>query len=133
MAKELPVPPAALTTRSIEMIRVWLASDRQHIVLNIGFWEKRGLDEREAWGITLADMIHHIANAHQAEYGHDPQESIEKILRAFEAEMATATSERLGEFVNEPLEEYPDPEQQSLSGVEPRPWLDATPAKHPRF
>ncbi len=87
------------------MIRVWLANEQQHIALNIGFWEDRGIDERSAWGIVLADMIHHIANAHQSEYGHDRQESIAKIRQAFEAEMANETSERLGEFVNERREE----------------------------
>jgi hypothetical protein len=83
------------------MIRVWLANQRQHCVLNIGFWEDRGLDERAAWGIVLADMVHHIANAHRSEFGHDPQESIAKIRKAFEAEMEHPTSARLGEFVKE--------------------------------
>ena len=40
-------------------------------VLNIGFWKGRGLNKRRAWGILLADMLHHIANAHEAEYGRD--------------------------------------------------------------
>jgi Domain of unknown function (DUF5076) len=105
VANELPIPPEALASRSVEMIRVWLANERQHIVLNIGFWEERGIDERAAWGIVLADMVHHIANAHEAEYGHEPQESIAKIRAAFDAEMEAATSVRLGEFVNEHREE----------------------------
>jgi Domain of unknown function (DUF5076) len=105
VANELPIPPEALASRSVEMIRVWLANERQHIVLNIGFWEERGFDERAAWGIVLADMLHHIANAHEAKYGHDPRESITRIRASFEAEMENATSDRLGEFVNERREE----------------------------
>jgi hypothetical protein len=101
VVNELPIPPTALAARSVEMIRVWLADERAHCVLNIGFWEDRGLDEREAWGILLADMVHHIANAHQSEYGHDPQESIRMIRRTLEAEMDKPTSDRVGEFVKE--------------------------------
>lgn len=105
MPDELPIPPDALTHRSVEMIRVWLANKQQHVVLNIGFWEDRGLNEREAWGIVIADMIHHIANAHESEYGHDPKESIRMICRALMAEMEYPTSERLGEFFNERRDE----------------------------
>jgi Domain of unknown function (DUF5076) len=105
VANELPIPPEALGSPSVEMIRVWLANQQQHIVLNIGFWEERGIDERAAWGVVLADMVHHIADAHEAEYGHDPQESIAKIRAAFEAEMDSATSERQGGFHNERREE----------------------------
>lgn len=105
MAKELCIPPEALAHRSVEMIRVWLANEKQHCVLNIGFWEERGLDERAAWGIVLADMIHHLADAHESEYGHNPQETVRLIRRSFEAEMDNPTSARLGEFVKEKCNE----------------------------
>ena len=101
MARELPIPPEALDHRSVEMIRVWLANEQQHVVLNIGFWEDRGLDERAAWGIVVADMVRHIADAHQSEYGHDPADTAAIILRAFNAEMGAATSKRLGQFIKE--------------------------------
>jgi hypothetical protein len=101
MANELPIPPAALAHRSVEMIRVWLADKRQHVVLNVGFWEDRGLDERSAWGILIADMIRHIANAHESEYGHDPAETVSIIQRALRVELENPTSGCLGEFVNE--------------------------------
>jgi hypothetical protein len=105
MPKELPIPPEALAHRSVEMIRVWLANQQQHIVLNIGFWEERGVDERSAWGIVIADMIRHIADAHESEYGHDPLETLSIIRRAFEAEMSNPTSERMGQFVLEKRDE----------------------------
>ena len=101
MLNELPIPPIAQAARSVEMIRVWLANEQAHCVLNIGFWQDRGLDEREAWGILLADMVHHIANAHYDEYGHDREESIRMIRRALEAEMDKPTSDRVGQFVGE--------------------------------
>jgi hypothetical protein len=100
MLQELPIPPAAKSAaRSVEMIRVWLAKDKLHCVLNIGFWEERGLDERQAWGILLADMLHHIANAHEAEYGRDPRETIALVREALAIELDHPTSSRRGEFV----------------------------------
>jgi hypothetical protein len=102
MAYELPIPPAAnRDTREIEMIRVWLAENKQHSVLNVGFWQEKGLEERHCWGILLADMIHHIANAHEEEFGWDVHESISLIREAFNAEMENPTSERRGEFVRQ--------------------------------
>jgi hypothetical protein len=83
------------------MIRVWLANQKLHSVLNIGFWEDRGLDERTCWGILMADMVQHIADAHASEYNHDPHETIAMIRRAFENEMEHPTTGRLGEFVKE--------------------------------
>ncbi|WP_422927282.1 DUF5076 domain-containing protein [Singulisphaera sp. PoT] len=101
MANELPIPPAANASPAIEMIRVWLANGQLHTVLNIGFWEDRGLDERSAWGVLLADVVRHVADAHESEYGHAPSESIARIRQAFEAEMGHPTSERLGQFIKE--------------------------------
>jgi hypothetical protein len=101
MPSELSIPPEALTHRSVEMIRVWLANKKQHVVLNIGFWEERGLDERAAWGIVIADMIRHIANAHESQYGHDPVETVQIVRRALEAELDNPTSGCMGEFVKE--------------------------------
>lgn len=102
MAFELVMPPAAEDDpRAVEMIRVWAANQKLHCVLRIGFWEDRGLDERHSWGILLADMIRHIADAHEAQYGRDPGETITQVREAFEREMEHPTSSRLGEFVAE--------------------------------
>jgi len=100
MPHELPLPPAAIGDKnSLEMIRVWLADDKQHSVLNIGFWEDRGIDERKAWGILLADMIHHVANAHEEQYGRSADESIERIKESFLHEIQNPSSPRRGKFV----------------------------------
>jgi hypothetical protein len=102
MAHELPIPPAAeADARALEMIRLWLAKGKLHCVLNIGFWEARGLDERQAWGILLADMLHHISNAHEVEYGRDPRETLALIREALAVELDHPTSSRRGEFLVE--------------------------------
>ena len=100
MPFELPIPPDAVAdNRSLEMIRVWLAKGKLYCVLNIGFWEDRGMDECNAWGILLADMLHHIANAHEEEYGRDRRETIKRVREALLIEMKHPTADRLGEFV----------------------------------
>lgn len=101
--QELPIPPVALEHRSVEMLRVWLANDKVHVSLNIGFWEDRDMDERSCYGILLADIIHHVANAHRDEYGYDPEETIARVKQAFLAELGHSTSERIGAFVPETL------------------------------
>lgn len=102
MPHELPIPAAAESdAHSLEMIRLWLAKGKLHCVLNIGFWEAQGLDERQAWGILLADMLHHVANAHESEYGRDPRETLTMVREALTAELNSPTSSRRGEFVAE--------------------------------
>ena len=103
MVKSLPVPaPAKRDPRAVEMLRSWIAQDKLHVVVNIGFWERpeQGrVDERDAWGILLADTARHIANAHEEEYGRDPRETLTFIAEAFERELAKPTSTHSGKFV----------------------------------
>ncbi len=102
MAKSLPIPaPAKRDPRAVEMVRAWIAEGYLHIALNVGFWEQpeRGIDERDAWGILMADIARHIANAHEAEYGRDPRETLIAIREAFEREVEKPTSAATGAFV----------------------------------
>jgi hypothetical protein len=102
MAKSLPVPPPAKRDpRAVEMVRTWIAEGKLHVTLNVGFWEQpeRGIDERDAWGILMADMARHIANAHEQEYGRDPRETLTMIREAFEREIEKPTSPHVGSFV----------------------------------
>jgi len=98
---ELPIPPVALEYPSQELLRLWLANQKQHMVLNIGFWEERGIDECWAWGVVVADMIHHIATAHEEQYGRERSETMQHILDSLHSELEHPISARLGEFVNE--------------------------------
>ena len=103
MSSPLPIPePATRDPRSIEMIRVWIAEGKLQTVLNIGHWEnpQRGVDERNAWGMLLADMVRHIANAHHTEYGRDPRETVIMIREMFELEIAKPTSSHPGHFLD---------------------------------
>ena len=100
MPRELPLPPVAEADRkSIEMMRVWIAQKRLHTVVNIGHWQESGMnDERPAWGLLLADMVRHVANAHEKKYHRDVRETIRIIQEAFEAEISNPTSSHPGDF-----------------------------------
>ena len=101
MAKSLPIPEEAeRDPQSVEMVRSWIADGDLFVVLNIGFWyePERGIDEREAWGMLMADMVRHIANAHEEEYGHDRRETLRVIRESFEREIAKEESTHSGRF-----------------------------------
>ena len=107
MAKSLPIPsPARRDPRSVEMVRAWVAEKKLHVALNVGLWEEpqRGVDERDAWGILMADMARHIAAAHEREYGRDPRETLTVIREAFECEIEKPTSAHTGAFVKRAIE-----------------------------
>ena len=97
---QLPVPPAAARdSQSREMIRAWIAENGLHCVMNIGTWPERGpRDEAQAWGILLADVARHIANAFEEHSGADPRELVESIRDRFNAEIDQPTSPHRGGF-----------------------------------
>lgn len=106
---QLAIPPdAEEDPKSIEMIRAWVAKNGLHISLNVGFWRKQGLSEERAWGIMLADVIRHVANAIRVSEGVDREDTIRAIKRQLDAEMDEPTSPHRGKFI-EPLAED-DPE-----------------------
>ena len=98
---ELPVPPAAdADERAVEMLRVWIAAGGLHCTLNIGHWEQfQGVEEDVAWGKVLADTIRHIANALKANHGIEPEETVRRVLKALETELAEPTTRHRGRFV----------------------------------
>ena len=102
---QLPIPPDAVgDPNSVEMIRAWIANRGLHISLNIGVWRKQGISEEKAWGILLADVIRHVANAIQESEGLDQEDTIRAIKRQLDVELYEPTSPHRGRFV-EPLSE----------------------------
>lgn len=99
MANALLIPDAAQTDpRSLEMIRVWIADKGLHITLNIGHWHSQGINEADAWGMLLADMTRHIADAHEEGFNRDSRETIVAIRQAFEREISKPTTDTRGSF-----------------------------------
>lgn len=80
---ELPVPPELESdTEATEVLRAWIVNDNLECSLLTGIFE-----EPEMWGSLLADLIRTVAQGLQEQEGKDPQETIERIVTAFEQEI----------------------------------------------
>lgn len=91
---ELLIPPAAHEDdAATEMVRAWVVDKALHCTLQMGVWKDPG-----AWGILLADLARHVANAHHESEGRDVRDSLARIREAFEAEMNAPTDSPSGEF-----------------------------------
>ena len=97
--KSLVIPPAAQRDdKSIEMLSAWIAEQGMHCTLNVGFFDGQGHDEVKAWGVLMADVVRHIANAWAEERGTEVSESIASILQSINAELDDPTSKLSGAF-----------------------------------
>jgi hypothetical protein len=97
--RTLTLPPAAQRDPdAIQMLSAWVAEQSLHCTLNVGMWQASGRNELRAWGILLADVVRHIANAHQAEFGRAPEETIAEVFASLERELEGPTSKATGEF-----------------------------------
>lgn len=92
--KSLDLPPAAKRDRaSFEVLRIWIAEKGQHVSLRSGAWE-----DPFAWGIVLADLARHVANAHSIQNPEvDKEVFLDRLLEGFEAEIANPTDDPEGE------------------------------------
>jgi len=99
LMKPLVIPPAAQRdANSVQMLSAWIAEKGLHCTINIGIWHESDRKEVPAWGILLADVIRHIGNAHQAEYGSSAPDTVAGILRALHEELGEPTSPATGAF-----------------------------------
>ena len=92
--KFLDIPAAAQRDKaSFEVLRVFIAEQGQHVSIRSGAWE-----DPFAWGIVLADLARHVANAHQIQNSKaDPEAFLERLLEGFQAEIENPTDEPEGE------------------------------------
>jgi hypothetical protein len=97
--KPLVIPPAAQRDdNAIQMLSAWIAENGLHCSLNIGMWDAQGLNEAKSWGILLADVVRHIANAIESEHGIDKSETATEIAESFLDELNYPTSDTSGDF-----------------------------------
>lgn len=89
----LPIPAAASRDpRSLEVLRVWIANGEQHVALAFGMWE-----DPAAWGLLLADLARHIAEAHaQQDENVEAEDFLEQIRAGLEAELDSPSDEVSG-------------------------------------
>src|SRR4051812_4236220 len=96
VAKSLPVPTdVAADPDAVEMIRAWIADGALQCSLRIGAGE---FAAPAAWGVLLADVARHVANAHHERDQAKVDVTISAIVEAFEDELARPSDEHEGEF-----------------------------------
>jgi len=92
---ELLVPPVAATTPdAIEFIRAWKVGEGMHVSLNHTAWKQPAV-----WGISLADIVRHFADACEKTQGWPRQDIIKQVVTAFSAELNHPTDKPTGGFV----------------------------------
>lgn len=93
---ELPIPDEASETDAAhELMRGWLIDNRLVCSLFPSAFE-----DPAVWGVLLADIANHVANALAECEGADRGEVLAAIRRAFEVEMKSPTDEHTGQFVD---------------------------------
>ncbi|WP_426037798.1 DUF5076 domain-containing protein [Brevundimonas sp. DC300-4] len=98
--KAIGIPPAALADpKAVEMARVWVAQQGLHWVLNVGTYRDSGFREATAWGVMIADMARHVADALlEAGDEQDAAGALAEIRRSIAMELDDPTSPTVGEF-----------------------------------
>ena len=96
MKNELLIPPEAETDpNAIEVIRVWVAKGGQHVSINPLVWK-----DPQAWGIVLADLAGHVANAYEQALGLGREQTMRKITDLLLAELTNPTDRARGKMQN---------------------------------
>ena len=96
MANELLIPETAESDpNALEILRVWVANGGQHVSISTGVWE-----DPEAWGIVLADLAGHVANAYAQQAGLERQQTLDKIKDFFNRELDSPTDTPKGTVRN---------------------------------
>jgi hypothetical protein len=92
---ELLVPPlAASTPDAVEFIRAWKVGESMHVSLNHFAWKRP-----EMWGIALADVVQHFADACEKSQGWPRKEITKLVVKTFNAEIENPTDKPTGDFV----------------------------------
>jgi hypothetical protein len=82
-----PPAPVLVDAKATEVLRVWAGTDRLLLTLRTSW------SDPAAWGIVLADIARHVANAYESE-GYGRAEQVEaRVRQAFLAEWEEQTSE----------------------------------------
>jgi len=93
---ELSAPTSALNDpNGTEIIRGWVANNGLEISLLPGAW-----DDPAAWGIALADVIRHLADAYSQTQGRSREDTVARITSLIHAELDAPTDQPSGGFVS---------------------------------
>lgn len=95
----LAIPPAALRdVNAVELARVWIAEQGLHCSLKFGLYADDGVArETTAWGIILADLAGHVADALSGDGMGAKADLFAAIVNSFSEEVAAPSSKRTGQ------------------------------------
>ena len=94
MVTHLDVPGEVTgAERAQEVLRAWVADGGLVCALQPDAWENTA-----AWGLLLADLARHVANATRELNGVEPAVTLAGIRAMFEAELDAPTDEPTGHF-----------------------------------
>ncbi|MBU1194405.1 MAG: DUF5076 domain-containing protein [Proteobacteria bacterium] len=100
--QELKIPEGIQgDPEAMEMIRVWIGNKDIHVSMLLGMWEDASdydIDEREAWGELLADLIRHIANGLTQSHDYNIHASERKIAHALLTHLGYGANTIVGEI-----------------------------------
>ncbi len=99
---ERQIPPTARhDPNAWELLRVWVAERGLHCSMKIGVYEENGpLPEDTAWGVILADVAKHVADALSKEGVRNRDTALSEISRSFAAELQQPTAATGGDFIS---------------------------------
>jgi hypothetical protein len=91
---QLVIPEAvSADPKSFEVLRVWVANKKQHVSIRACTW-----NDPAAWGIMLADLAGHMANAF-GETGMPRDQALKRIRAGLEAELNRPTDRPIGHTI----------------------------------
>ncbi len=80
---------------AVEILRAWTSEEGLHVSLRPEIWA-----DSAAWGIAIADIIRHSADAYKISQSVEPEMTIERIVGLLHAELDAPTDKPSGNFVN---------------------------------
>jgi hypothetical protein len=86
--RELPIPPPLVDNPSSgELIRIWQASDQQHITLDHRAFQ----GDPTTWGLVLVDLARHVADAYERTGIMDAASALRRIREYYDLEWTDPT------------------------------------------
>ncbi|HET7458922.1 MAG TPA: DUF5076 domain-containing protein [Gemmatimonadaceae bacterium] len=92
--RQLGIPPIpSADPSSFEVARIWMSGGNQHVALAVN-----EADDPAAWGIMLADLARHVANAYSQFGTHSKEDAMHRVLALFAAELQRPTDRPTGQI-----------------------------------